>query len=68
MKVVTPEEAEKASFVVCVRKGDPTPFADNLDGSCAWCGHPVVFRPHAPKNPPRICQPCFFDWIRSNPQ
>ncbi len=68
MKVVTPEEAERADFVVCIRKGEPSPFTDNLEGECAWCGHAVAFRPHAPKNPPRVCGACFFDWIRSNKQ
>jgi len=68
MEIVTPEEAEKAAFVVCVRKGEPTPFTDNLEGSCVWCGTDVIFRPHAPKKPPRICTPCFLHWMEAKPQ
>jgi len=60
MRIVTPEEAEQANFVVCIRKDDPTTFADNLEGTCAWCGAEVIFRPHAPVTPPRICPPPVF--------
>lgn len=58
IEVVTDGEAELADFVVCVRLGHPTPFKDNLEGKCCKCGHKVVFRPHAPKTPKRICMEC----------
>jgi hypothetical protein len=57
VKVVSDAEAEKADFVVCVRKG-PSPFTDNMTGVCSRCGVEVMFRWHAPRKPPKICVEC----------
>ncbi len=64
IQIVSDEEAEKASYVVCVREGVASPFSDNLTGSCSHCGHAVYFRPSAPKTPPRMCMECFVDTQR----
>lgn len=61
--VVTAEEAENADAVVCLRLGTPTPFTDNETGTCSHCQHAVVFRPHTPKRPPKICLECFRDTL-----
>ena len=59
MKVVSNEEAEEAAYVVCVLKDDdPGYFNDNEEGACCACSRTVVFRPSAPKAPPRICIQC----------
>lgn len=58
VKVVSQKKAEKANFLVCVRKGTPTPFSDNREGTCSKCGHTVIFRPTAPEKPTRICFEC----------
>ncbi len=57
--LVSNEEAEKAEFVVCARaRDDQGTLTDNLLGTCHDCAEPVVFRPHAPKRPPRLCLAC----------
>ncbi len=49
-------------FVVCARKGqEAVKFDDNLEGTCHDCGSAVVFRPHSPKRPPRLCQECALE-------
>ena len=59
MKLVEQNEAEQADFVCCVKKvNDPGTFSDNLEGTCSICGETVVFRPHAPQKPPKICMEC----------
>lgn len=59
IKVVSNDEAEAADYVVCTPLADdPGAFADNLIGACCACGTAVIFRPHAPKRPPRICFDC----------
>jgi hypothetical protein len=62
--VVSNEEAEKATFVVCLRLGEPSPFTDNEYGKCAHCGHGIFFRPYVPTTPPKICLQCAIDFGR----
>ena len=66
IEVVSPEEAEKASFVVCVFAGQESKKfkADNVYTDCAECGSPITHRPHAPKTPPKICIRCAIEKIR----
>lgn len=56
--VVSDDEAEKAGALVCMRKGALTPFNDNLEAPCSACGETVIFRPHSPKAPPKLCLEC----------
>lgn len=63
----TDEECELADACICVRKGTPTPFADNLEATCSRCGEAVVFRPYAPKTPPKICTICAIDQLAVRP-
>lgn len=58
VKVVSQEESEAAGAVLCIRKGEYSPFTDNEEGVCILCLHAVVFRPTSPKKPPRICSAC----------
>lgn len=58
VKVVSDEEGEQADVVVCIRTGMFSPFADNLTGHCLQCGHPILYRPYAPKKPAKICIVC----------
>ncbi|MCX5495770.1 hypothetical protein OSH11_13735 [Kaistia dalseonensis] len=65
IEIVDQETAEKAAFLVCVPvdrlpEGRPY-FSDDLRGQCAHCGTAIVFRPHAPKAPVRICMGCAVD-------
>jgi hypothetical protein len=65
IRIVSQEEAEQASFLVCVPKsrlpeGRPY-FEDDVAGHCAHCGTEIVFRPHAPKSPTKICVDCAVD-------
>lgn len=64
IKVVSTDEAEKADYVVCCRLGRPTIFSDNEYGACSHCGHVIFFRPHVPKQPPKICIECCLDGVR----
>lgn len=56
--IVSEEEAEDCAYLVCVRKGSPTPFDDNLEAPCTICGETVIYRPSSPRKPPRICMQC----------
>lgn len=60
MNIVSPEEAEEADFVVCMRVGDGNEglFPDNVRARCAECGYTIYFRPHNPTKPPKICMQC----------
>ena len=62
VQVVSEEEAEKSTYLVCVR-WDSTPalFTDDVKGTCCACGTAVRFRPSAPKTPPRLCVECMLD-------
>lgn len=59
--IVSWEEAEEASYFVCMRVGNPSPFTDNVFGNCSHCGFPVFFRPYGPAKPPKICLECALD-------
>jgi hypothetical protein len=62
IKIVDQDEAEQSDFVVCMLKGSSmsveAEFPDNLEGECSLCHRAIVFRPHAPKKPPKICLEC----------
>jgi len=58
VKVVSQEEAEKCDYVVCMPADSPSPFTDNLRGHCSVCNQPIIFRPHVPKKPPKVCIHC----------
>ena len=59
VKVVSEEEAEGCDYVVCMPAGR-SPFKDNQHGSCSKCGRAIMFRPHVPKKPPKICYACMI--------
>lgn len=56
--IATSAEAEDCDYLVCVTLGTPSPFSDNQQGTCCACGVAVIFRPHSPVKPPRICLQC----------
>lgn len=65
IRVVDDAEAEQCDWVVCVRAADdPGAFPDNKRGTCSACGEPVIFRPHSPRTPPRICVECVVKLAR----
>lgn len=71
---VSPDECERADYVVCMRKADLRPieavplplrgwaeqvYARNQVDTCRGCGEVIVFDPvTVPMQPPRICVPC----------
>ena len=59
IELVSPEEAEKATFVVC---GTPeySTMPDDVHTRCAACDKPIIHRPYAPKTPPKICIQCMM--------
>ena len=57
VKFVDDEEAEKASYVVCMPAG-PSAFDDNETGECSVCARKIMFRPTVPKTPPKVCLMC----------
>lgn len=64
VKTVTQSEAERADILVCIPAEWDTPFDDNVVGKCNDCGRDVQFRPHAPKEPTRVCVECVSDRFR----
>jgi len=61
VQLVSDEEAEKSSMVVCVPDTDVTPFSDKVKTTCAFCGRGIQHRPHAPKGPPKVCLKCVME-------
>jgi len=55
--LVSDEEAEQSDYLVCAPLG-PSPFDDNLKGTCCKCGVTVMYRWHALRKPKRICLKC----------
>jgi len=76
---ISPQEAEQATFTICMRKADLMPlfmvplhmqafaekiYARNLEDRCSMCAEAIVFDPvTAPMQPPRICQVCAAERI-----
>ena len=58
LNIVSEADTERADMVVCMLEGFDSPFDDNLVGPCAQCGRRVIFRPSAPKRPPKVCLEC----------
>lgn len=62
IRVVSQAEAEQATVLVCVAVRDlpagKSFFADDLRGTCADCSTEIIFRPHAPKTPRKLCIGC----------
>lgn len=56
-KVGTQADAEASDYLVCA---STSYYNDDVIGSCALCGGAIVYRPHAPKKPKRICLACFL--------
>lgn len=56
--VVSNEEAEQCSMVICNTSDIPSIFPDNVDTTCGLCGAGIYHRPHVPKTPPKICIHC----------
>ena len=62
------QEAEKADYYVCLRcEDDPHEFPDNMTGFCALCGVPIIYRPHAPITPRKICTICAGPKMAADP-
>jgi hypothetical protein len=66
--VVSPEEAEKCEYLICVRTTVPAYFPDDLIGECCSCQQPVRYRPTSPKAPPRICMECALEQMEATKQ
>lgn len=56
--VVTSQEAEDTTYVMCVSDEGPAYFSDDIHTSCHFCERPIRHRPHVPKRPPKICVRC----------
>ena len=56
-KVVTQSEVEKSEYLVC---GPYSHYEDDIHGECSLCGNSIVWRPHGPKSPKKICLNCFL--------
>jgi ribosomal protein L37AE/L43A len=59
-RVVGQDESELADVVVCVRATD-FHRPDAIWGQCSVCGADIVFQPHAPKRPPKVCIWCIAE-------
>ena len=55
--IISPEEAESADAIMVSRRG-PSPWKDNLFGKCSVCRAEIMYRPHAPKRPRKVCMEC----------
>lgn len=55
---MSPKQRYPGGICVCVRAGTPTPFTDNVAGTCAECGAAIVHRPHDPGTHAKVCISC----------
>jgi hypothetical protein len=55
IKVLTDQELEGASVIVCALASSPAHFEDDQFSPCCECQQMVRYRPHAPTKPKRIC-------------
>lgn len=54
------EACEGADYIVCASTEHyQTPFLDALRGTCVKCAREVIYRPHSPKRPKKLCGECF---------
>jgi len=61
--LVSPDEAERVDYVVCMRDvpGQPrAPLAQHF-GNCSRCLHAIYWASSAPKRPPRVCVECALE-------
>lgn len=52
------DNAEQADVVICRLVTNPLLMSDNLVDKCSTCARMVQFRPHAPKEPRKLCDEC----------
>jgi hypothetical protein len=64
--VASAKDCEDASYLVCVLATMTSPFTDNERGVCSICERAVIFRPYAPKRPPRICIDCMIELVKAH--
>lgn len=51
--------------ILCLKKTDETPFADNHFGNCCGCGIELQFRPYVSQHIRKMCQDCLVKMIES---
>jgi hypothetical protein len=49
------DESECVDYVVCADEGY---FLDDVVARCSDCGAAIVYRPTAPRRPPKVCARC----------
>lgn len=61
------DKLESCEALVCMRAADIDPghpawplMATNIHDECVLCHHEIVYRPHNPKKPPKVCLVCFM--------
>jgi len=48
-------------LIVCMPADQPTPYTDNVRGTCTFCGSAVQHRPHMPAGCRLCCLKCFAE-------
>lgn len=66
VEVVTPEEAETADAVVCMRTNATTKryFEDDVYTHCHYCKEEIYHRPTVPVKPIKVCLDCAVKRLR----
>jgi hypothetical protein len=59
MKIQLRTDVSEAEFVVCTEASEPSPFHDNVIGTCGLCGVAVQHRPYIPKHIALTCLRCY---------
>jgi hypothetical protein len=57
-QTIAEQQAELCDVVICQLRTRPLLMPDNRTGPCAGCGAMLQWRPHAPRNPPKMCREC----------
>lgn len=47
------------TIVICMPKGSPSSFGDDVEAKCGTCGRDIFHRPHVPEPSSKVCIECF---------
>lgn len=65
VKVVSPEQSELATLVMCMPDTGVRYFSDDVESSCSKCGCAIIHRPTVPTKPPKVCVNCVKEMIEA---
>lgn len=62
------EEMEDCDYIVCAVAAGLEPISDDILDECSKCQIPILYRPHMPEKPKKICMRCAVDMMTLDAQ